>query len=210
MTLARVALSALALCVAAAGFGGCDNVPKKKYDELAKEASQLRERNEQVEKQLADAESEKMRLQQELDGVKANAAQVSTVPAGGDGMGGGPGDRVISIAGDVLFSSGSATIKADAKKILDKIASELNGAYAGNKVRIAGHTDSDPLKKTKSKWTDNENLSVQRALAVERYLASKGVDSRRMYSAGYGADMPKGSKKDSRRVEIVIIAGGNS
>lgn len=215
MTLARSLISIMALSAAAAVFTGCDNVPKKKYQDLEKEAMQIRERNEQLERQLADAETEKARLQNELDGVKANAAQVSTVPPSGvsptgSDSSGQPGDQVISIAGDVLFSSGSTTIKNDAKKILDKVADELNGRYSGNRIRIAGHTDTDPLRKTKTKFTDNENLSAQRALAVERYLSSKGVDSKRMYSAAFGSDAPRGSKKDSRRVEIVILAAGNS
>lgn len=203
-----LALSALTL----PAFVGCKSVSQDQYKALEQEASQLRERNQMVEKQLADAEAEKVRLQQELDTARADAAKVTDVPVGGDGgaTSGSPGDRVISIAGDVLFSSGSATIKNDAKRVLDRIADELNSSYASNRIRIAGHSDSTPLRKTKDKWTDNENLSGQRALAVERYLATKGVDAKRMYSAAFGADDPKGSKNASRRVEIVILAQGNS
>ena len=52
-----------------------------------------------------------------------------------------------------------------------------------------------------------EKLNSERALAVEDYLASKGLDKDRMYISGYGPAKPRSSKKDSRRVEIVIMGG---
>jgi outer membrane protein OmpA-like peptidoglycan-associated protein len=44
-------------------------------------------------------------------------------------------------------------------------------------------------------------------MAVESYLAGKGVDQDRMYAAAFGTSNPRASKKESRRVEIVILAG---
>jgi len=72
-------------------------------------------------------------------------------------------------------------------------------------VRIEGYTDTDKLVKTKAKWHTNENLSAARALAVEGYLVSKGVDNDKAYSAAFGPSKPRATKKDSRRVEIVIL-----
>jgi outer membrane protein OmpA-like peptidoglycan-associated protein len=115
------------------------------------------------------------------------------------------GDLVVEVAGDVLFDSGSVTLKATAKKTLDTVARRIKGDYSGHTIRVEGYTDSDPLNKTKGKYKDNEELSAQRALAVERYLVSKGVSSRDVYSAAFGPAKPKGSKKASRRVEIVIL-----
>jgi outer membrane protein OmpA-like peptidoglycan-associated protein len=115
------------------------------------------------------------------------------------------GDLVVEVAGDVLFDSGSIVLKSSAKRTLDQVARRISNDYSGNTVRVEGHTDTDPIKKTKSKYQDNEELSAQRALAVERYLVSKGVASRRIYSAAFGPSKPKGTKKASRRVEIVIL-----
>lgn len=115
------------------------------------------------------------------------------------------GDLVVEVAGDVLFDSGSITLKSSAKKTLDQVARRIKGDYASHTVRVEGYTDSDPLKKTKDKYKDNEELSAQRALAVERYLVSKGVASSTVYSAAFGPANSKGSKKASRRVEIVIL-----
>lgn len=115
------------------------------------------------------------------------------------------GDLVVEVAGDVLFDSGSVTLKPTAKKTLDQVARRIGSDFAGNVIRVEGHTDSDPIKKQKGKYKDNEELSAERALAVERYLVGRGVSSGQIYAAAFGPANPKGSKKESRRVEIVIL-----
>lgn len=202
--LVGVALASLAL-------GGCKSNKGPTVDDLIAENQELRDRNTQVEQALNDAETRNAALQSENADLRS---QLAAKPAGRSGATGfeGLGDVssrdkniVVSVAGDVLFASGSADLRADAKRRLDEIASVIRSRYGGSRLEIAGHTDSDPLRKTKSKWTDNENLSAQRALAVERYLASKGIATDRMYISGYGPSMPRGSKKDSRRVEIIVL-----
>lgn len=115
------------------------------------------------------------------------------------------GDLVVEVAGDVLFDSGSIDLKASAKRTLDQVARKINSSYSGNTIRVEGHTDSQPLNKVKGKYKDNEELSAQRALAVERYLVSKGVPSSQIYAAAFGPAKPKGTRSASRRVEIVIL-----
>ena len=107
------------------------------------------------------------------------------------------------VPGDVLFGSGRVQLRAAAKKTLDRIAEVLGATYTSNVVGIEGHTDNDPIRK--SRWKDNLELSVQRATAVHRYLQSKGIDTQRMYAAGWGENQPRGSKSKSRRVEIVVL-----
>jgi hypothetical protein len=87
----------------------------------------------------------------------------------------------------------------------NKFECRINSDFGGNVVRVEGHTDSDPIKKQKGKYKDNEELSAERALAVERYLVGRGVASSQIYAAAFGPASPKGSKKASRRVEIVIL-----
>lgn len=115
------------------------------------------------------------------------------------------GDLVVEVAGDVLFDSGSIVLKSTAKRTLDQVARRILSDYSSNLIRVEGYTDSDPLKKQKGKYKDNEELSAERALAVERYLVGRGVASSQVYSAAFGPAKPKGSKKQSRRVEIVIL-----
>lgn len=203
------------LALASLAIGGCKSNKGPTVDDLIAENQELRDRNQQVEQALNDAEGRNASLQSENADLKGQvSARPASQPAGPGRSTGfeGLGDVsmrgqniVVSVAGDVLFASGSANLRADARGRLDRIISVINSRYGGNRIEVAGHTDSDPLRKTKAKWQDNENLSAQRALTVERYLASKGVSNDRTHISGYGPAMPKGSKKDSRRVEIVIL-----
>jgi flagellar motor protein MotB len=116
------------------------------------------------------------------------------------------GEMTVRVPGDVLFSSGVATLKPEARGTLDKIANALKRDYSGKRVRVEGHTDADPLVKTKAQWTDNRNLSMARALAVTRYLEGKGVDPKLVATAGFGQYHPVGNDKSkNRRVEIVVV-----
>lgn len=206
------ALLALGLVISTLAFAGCKSNKGPSIDDLIAENQELRDRNQQVEQALNDAESRNAALQAEnsdLRGQIASRPAPSQARTGFEGLGDvSTRDKniVVSVAGDVLFASGSADLRADAKRTLDEIASVIQSRYSGNRLEIAGHTDSDPLRKTKSKWQDNENLSAQRALAVERYLSGKGVAADRMHISGHGPSMPRGSKKDSRRVEIIILS----
>ena len=206
-------------------LGGCSSISQREYDAAIEENTELRARiadlqgsvresadtNGSFQSQNEQLRSENARLAAEL----AAASAVRSNPTGFEGVSGsngidvsrrgGSGEVVVNIAGDVLFNSGSADLRSDAKKSLDQIAQVLKSTYSGNEIRVEGYTDSDPLNKTKAKWGTNENLSSNRAQVVESYLVSKGVGNDRIYSAAFGPAKPKGTKKDSRRVEIVIL-----
>ena len=116
------------------------------------------------------------------------------------------GELTVRVPGDVLFDAGVATLKPSAKTTLDKIAGAIKADYAGKTLRVEGHTDADPLLKTRTMWTDNRNLSLARALAVTRYLESKGVPPKLIETAGFGEFHPLGTDKmKNRRVEIVVV-----
>ncbi len=211
----------LGLLVAGFGLGGCQ-ANKADYNAVLQENQTLRDTLEKEKAARTEAETRNSSLEQENRDLMAKLDKDATKPLAGGGKGntsdfGGDGvktstrgsDLVVSVAGDVLFDSGSAVLKASAKKTLDRIASTLKSKYSAQTVRVEGYTDSDPLVKTKDKWKTNERLSGERAMAVEEYLASKGVSKSKIYFAGFGADRPMGSKKESRRVEIVILAGAN-
>ena len=109
----------------------------------------------------------------------------------------------VSVASDILFSSGKVDLKSTAKRTLADVSSVLKSQYGSQTIRIEGYTDTDPIKK--SGWKDNLELSLQRSAAVHRYLQKQGVDAERMYAAGFGATNTLGSKAASRRVEIVVV-----
>jgi chemotaxis protein MotB len=115
-------------------------------------------------------------------------------------------EMTVRVPGDVLFDPGVATLKNTARGTLDKIATALKSDYSNKPLRVEGHTDADPLVKTKQQWTDNRNLSMARALAVTRYLESRGVDPKLIATAGFGEYHPRGNEKSkNRRVEIVVV-----
>jgi outer membrane protein OmpA-like peptidoglycan-associated protein len=114
------------------------------------------------------------------------------------------GDMTVNVPGDVLFDAGRATLKDSSKSTLNKIAAAIKRDYAGKHVFVDGHTDPDPIAKTKGMWQDNLDLSAARARAVAQYLTSQGLATRNVDTRAFGSTVPKKSKEASRRVEIVV------
>jgi chemotaxis protein MotB len=104
----------------------------------------------------------------------------------------------------VLFDKGKAQLKPSAGKTLDKIVSAIKKDYSTKTIFVDGHTDADPITRTKEQWEDNWDLAAARANAVRRYLTSHGVDSKKVDLRAFGPNHPKGGKAASRRVEIVV------
>lgn len=179
--------------------GGCNKGLKEENAQLIQENTQLRDQNAQLQATNAALQASAS------SGMSGDAGYAG----GGDSGGttrrarGGGSETIIEIAGDVLFDSGKATLKSTAKKELDRVVSTIKSKHSGRTVKVIGHTDSDPIKK--SKWGSNEALSEARAGAVADYLASKGISRSSITTVGKGASEPKGSKAASRRVEIVIV-----
>lgn len=153
----------------------------------------------------ASPELEAMRrdLQQHLAsyGVRALNVEVRTDRSGRQ--------RVAIVLPDA-FPSGKATLayNADAVKAVISVGKMINTHYPKSAVLVEGHTDSDPIRK--SKWGTNENLSLARAQAVETLLTNSGVSSDRVTTVGHGARRPlaagttKRAKSRNRRVEIFL------
>ena len=114
------------------------------------------------------------------------------------------GTVTVRVPGDVLFDSGKATLKPSSQGTLNKIANALKKDYSGKKVFVVGHTDSDPIAKTKGIWDDNLDLSAARARAVHKYLADQGVPPKLLGMRAMADTDPRPNKNQSRRVEIVV------
>ena len=87
--------------------------------------------------------------------------------------------------------------------------STIQGEYSDKDIFVFGHTDNQPIKK--SGWHDNWQLSTQRALAVVRYLQTRGVDVSRLAAAGCGEYRPRAAndtasnRAQNRRVSIFVV-----
>ncbi len=119
------------------------------------------------------------------------------------------GNLVISIPSSITFPSGQATLSSEGHKALKEVASVLKKQHAGSKYEIEGHTDTDPIKK--SKFSSNRELSIARAMAVLTYFVEDcGIKDDQCIVAGFGQYEPvakNDSDKDkakNRRVEIVV------
>lgn len=195
------------------GVGCANKKTTADRDRLLGENRELRAALEQAEADRLTAEDERDRLVGEVNRLEKDLKSRDSEPEAYGNTGfesienieveRSPGMIRVNVPGDVLFGSGRVQLRAAAKKTLDRIAEVLGATYTSNVVGIEGHTDNDPIRK--SRWKDNLELSVQRAAAVHRYLQSKGIDTQRMYAAGWGENQPRGSKSKSRRVEIVVL-----
>jgi chemotaxis protein MotB len=112
----------------------------------------------------------------------------------------------IGVKDSVTFDSGSTTLKETSHRTLRSVADVLRSKFAGRRYYIEGHTDTDPIAKTKDKFRSNRHLSVERADSVARYLVSQGVPESAIVVVGYGQYDPSDSrtKANNRRVEIVV------
>lgn len=199
-----VAIVACALVAASMG-GGCS-----KEKQLETENTQLRSEVEGLQQQTQQLTAQNQQLLSEISNRTATPVSNpydNTDPAPKPGPRGprGPGGRDVrmTVAGDVAFSAGQATLTAAGKRELDGIAKTIKSKYSGSHIRVEGYTDSDPIRK--SKWGSNEALSQARAESVEKYLTSRGISSSRIDAVGMGPANPKKDKAASRRVEIVIM-----
>jgi chemotaxis protein MotB len=124
------------------------------------------------------------------------------------------GDRFV-FQSEIFFGSGAAELEGLGRDELDKLASaliELERTIPpdiGWVARIDGHTDKRPLSGA-GQFKDNWALSAARAMAVVRYLQSKGVSPQRLVAAGFGeyAPLDFGDTPDAlarnRRLELKL------
>lgn len=117
------------------------------------------------------------------------------------------GDRsVITIKGDGFFEPGSATVADKVLPLLVRIGEALNSVQGS--VLITGHTDSQPIRS--ARFPSNWHLSQERALAVQRLLASS-VKLERMKAEGRADSEPVAGnatpqdRAKNRRVEITLF-----
>ena len=196
-------------------FSGCTDW-KKKHDALNVENQNtkgLLEREKTENAQLAD---QLAKDQQTIQDLQKQIVDKKRSPADATGFGEGydvsfdanAGTITVTLPDAILFDPGKATLKSATNKELDHIYSVLKAKYPGRHIEVAGHTDSDPIKK--SKWTDNLELSSERAMAVARYLKEKGIADNKISATGYGTGRPiatnstAAGKQKNRRVEIVV------
>ena len=200
----------LGLAILGTALSGCNDSAKRNEESLLNENRNLRDRLDQSQTDLQSAQDENNRLQFQLEESKERVSDASAQPPAGI-SGFGPGvevfqrgnETVVRIEGDVLFDSGRNSLRPAAKKTLAQIASKIEQMHPNSEIRVSGHTDTDPIKKSGHKT--NYHLGFERAYAVGKYLGSHGIPPARISYASFGPHDPLGSKSKSRRVEVSVM-----
>jgi len=108
--------------------------------------------------------------------------------------------------GDVLFDTGKSRLKPGAYATIDRVANALK-EVPSRSVVIEGHTDS------MGSDDYNQQLSQERALAVQSALMQRGVNGSRITATGKGEALPvasndsSGGRQQNRRVEVIFAEG---
>jgi outer membrane protein OmpA-like peptidoglycan-associated protein len=156
--------------------------------------------------QKAEAEAEAARARQAASQAEAEKAQLraqllkqlSMVLQTNDTVRG-----LIVNMSDVLFDTGSYTLRPAAREKLAKISGILL-AYPGLKIQVEGYTDSVGSVEF------NQRLSEQRAGMVRDYLVDQMVPEGSVTAQGFGETKPIASndtvagRQKNRRVEMVV------
>ncbi len=105
---------------------------------------------------------------------------------------------------NILFETAKADLKSDSFESLNKLADMMSNNKE-IKILISGHTDNV------GNAAYNLELSAKRVKSVAAYLQSKGIDSSRLKSQGFGSTKPiadnktEEGKQMNRRVEVTIL-----
>ncbi len=180
---------------------------------MTQRIEELQRENESLDSKYAASEGEKARLIEERDRLE-NAQRSMEKRLRGTGVSVKIKEGHISVVlpSSILFNSGQTKLKKSAKKSLTKVCSVLKKDFPNETIRVEGHTDSDPIKRTKKIYASNWELSAMRATTVLHYLIDNcHLDPKKLYLAGFGKHQPvasnknKSGKKKNRRVEIVVL-----
>ncbi len=165
----------------------------EKAAELAAQQEAAAEADAEKAKQsVAQSEAEKAELRAQL------LKQLSMVLQTNDTVRG-----LIVNMSDVLFDTGSYTLRPAAREKLAKISGILL-AHPGLKIQVEGYTDSVGSDDF------NQRLSEQRSGIVRDYLVDQMVSAGSVTSKGFGKSQPVASndtpdgRQKNRRVELVV------
>lgn len=196
-------------------FVGCAELKSLREEKIAmnQRIEELQRERDDLDSRYNLSEQEKARLIQERDRLEnARRSMEERLKGSGASVRIKEGKISVMLPSSILFNSGQTTLKKAAKNSLTKVCNALKEDFPNATIRIEGHTDSDPLKRTKKVYKSNWELSALRAANVLHYLVdSCRIAPEKLYIAGFGKHQPvasnksKGGKKKNRRVEIVVL-----
>jgi chemotaxis protein MotB len=173
---------------------------KKKTAEQEETIAQLKKVSEKQKSELARMTQQSEELEKQLtEEIKKGQIRLKKMY-----------DRIIINLDDkICFDSGSAILKPEIKKSLDKISSILSN-YPENRISVEGNTDNIPIHN--ALFRNNWQLSTERALSVLEYLLENAkLNPERVTASGNGEfkpDYPNDTPDNralNRRVDIIVF-----
>jgi chemotaxis protein MotB len=166
-------------------------------------ADRMLNENEAAELKLATLEKSFVTLEEDV----ARALKTSLKAEGENASVAIVGGRVrVRLSDELLFPSASVKISENGLHALAQVTDVLRRTPS-RRIEIAGHTDDRPVLRG---WEDNWQLSTERARQVGLFLMAHGIESKRVFVAGYADTDPADNgesdtaRAHNRRVEIFI------
>jgi outer membrane protein OmpA-like peptidoglycan-associated protein len=158
--------------------------------------------------QLRQLEAERDQLSRRLEATRPFTESDRRKVPGAKDEGGGLG-----LGEALLFDEGRNELKAGAEGVLGEIVSILRTEYPDEMVIIEGHTDNQPLDRTKKIWEYNIRLAYERAHRVFAYFLEHGIPESRMVVRSYGFSKPldpltKDTAEGRRQNRRVVVRRG--
>ena len=201
-------VSLLATAVVVAGCG----VSKSKYLAATQSAESLEAKNKELQSQLDQVNGDLARQKQQAADAQAtydamvaklreevNSGQVE-IQKLRDGI-------RVNMPQDILFPSGSASLDAAGRSLLNKVSEELkNSSY---EIVVIGHTDNVGVgPKLVDRYPTNWELGAARAGTIVRTFQDAGIPSTRMLAVSAAENRPRADnaspegRGQNRRIEI--------
>ena len=117
---------------------------------------------------------------------------------------------VVTIPGDGLFASGSATVDRRYEPTFARVAQALNSVPGP--VVITGHTDNKPIRT--ARFPSNWELSTERARSVLKVMSGAMADPARLKAEGMAdsdqvaANDTEENRRKNRRVMVILKVAG--
>ncbi len=171
-------------------------------DQLQRTGSELKERIEAKEKELAALRSTQDELVEDLKKEIADKqVQVERVR-----------DQLrVELVEEILFDSGEAVIKPAGLEVLRRVGAILKRVQ-GREIEVQGHTDNVRIVGQLAKrFSTNWELSTARATNVARFLQDEAkIDPALLSAAGFSEYRPRApndseeGRRRNRRIEILL------
>lgn len=213
---------------------GCLCVPRSELDRAQAHSQMLAEKNRSLEAELANQQRHRHDVENQLAQAEEELAELDEQLSGKRTARGIPaalGKRLAKISQqhpalefdaatgaakldtDVLFDSGEARLRDEARPMLDDVAEVLTSPEARDlRIMVVGHADARKVAKaeTRQRYPDNWHLAAARALSVAEYLQKAGVREEQIGVTSLGRHEPVASndnprdRQRNRRVEIFV------